>query len=68
IRENKPERISVRDLQRTSGLSALGNAESITDTCLELMGHAWLQPAFTRRGESHGRAAKAFTVNPAVFI
>ncbi|WP_191254334.1 DUF3987 domain-containing protein, partial [Kordiimonas sediminis] len=42
IRENKPERISVRDLQRTSGLSALGNAESITDTCLELMGHAWL--------------------------
>lgn len=66
IRKTGAQRVNARDVRRSSGIATLKVAADV-DAALEALTEAnWLRPAPTRSGDTPGRAAKDFLVNPAV--
>lgn len=68
ILRNKPDKVNVRDLQRTSGLPGLDKADTIRDALGYLEETGWVRAAFARRGDTVGRKGQTYAVNPGLLL
>ena len=64
IVDNQPERLVVRDIQRSGPFPSNIKSDDIKKACMALTGLNWLKPDFVRQGENAGRQQVAFLVNP----
>lgn len=68
ILKNRPDKVNVRELQRTSGLPGFDKADSIRDALDYLGEMGWVQAAFARQGDTAGRKQQIYAVNPALLL
>jgi hypothetical protein len=66
ILKTSAQRVNARDIRRTSGIATLKVAADVDAATEALVEAGWLRAVNDRAGDTPGRAAKNFLVNPAV--